>query len=144
MLLLVFGGAALAGGAFGPDRDATAQPPVTAATPTQMLPTAASPPPERTPWPSTPPRSRPRDPALSAASRSPTTASRSRSQQTELPRGRATELRFRIVGADGQPVRDFEVEHEKRMHLIVVRRDGQGFQHLHPDARRRRHLARAR
>ena len=30
-------------------------------------------------------------------------------------------------------MRDFEVEHEKRMHLIVVRRDGQGFQHLHPE-----------
>ena len=29
-------------------------------------------------------------------------------------------------------MRDFEVEHEKRMHLIVVRRDGTGFQHLHP------------
>ena len=26
----------------------------------------------------------------------------------------------------------FEVTHEKRMHLIVVRRDGRGFQHLHP------------
>ena len=30
-------------------------------------------------------------------------------------------------------MRDFEVEHEKRMHLIVVRRDGTGFQHLHPE-----------
>ena len=29
-------------------------------------------------------------------------------------------------------MRDFELEHEKRMHLIVVRRDTQGFQHLHP------------
>jgi hypothetical protein len=29
-------------------------------------------------------------------------------------------------------VRDFEVEHEKRMHLIVVRDDLTGFQHLHP------------
>ena len=29
-------------------------------------------------------------------------------------------------------MRDFEVEHEKRMHLIVVRRDLTGFQHLHP------------
>ena len=29
-------------------------------------------------------------------------------------------------------MRDFEVEHEKRMHLIVVRRDGRGFQHVHP------------
>jgi hypothetical protein len=46
--------------------------------------------------------------------------------------GRRTELRFSIRGADGAAVRDFEVEHEKRMHLIVVRRDGRGFQHLHP------------
>ena len=51
---------------------------------------------------------------------------------TELERGRASRLRFRIAAADGTPVRDFAVEHEKRMHLIVVRRDGQGFQHLHP------------
>ena len=29
-------------------------------------------------------------------------------------------------------MRDFEVEHTKRMHLIVVRHDLTGFQHLHP------------
>jgi hypothetical protein len=54
-------------------------------------------------------------------------------QQAELRRGRPAELRFSLVGSDGQTVRDFEVEHEKRMHLILVRRDGQGFQHLHPE-----------
>jgi hypothetical protein len=32
-------------------------------------------------------------------------------------------------------VRDFEEEHTKRMHLIVVRRDTAGFQHLHPRQR---------
>jgi hypothetical protein len=42
------------------------------------------------------------------------------------------ELRFRVLGADGAPVTEFEVEHTKRMHLIVVRRDLTGFQHLHP------------
>jgi hypothetical protein len=52
---------------------------------------------------------------------------------TELERGRPSELRFSIRGAGGRPVRDFEVEHERRMHLIVVRRDGSGFQHLHPE-----------
>jgi hypothetical protein len=51
---------------------------------------------------------------------------------TELPRVRASVLRFAIRGDDGRAVRDFEVEHEKRMHLIVVRRDGRGFRHLHP------------
>ena len=53
-------------------------------------------------------------------------------ERTELPRGRERELRFRIVGRGGEPVRDFEVEHDKRMHLIVARRDLTGFQHLHP------------
>jgi hypothetical protein len=53
--------------------------------------------------------------------------------RTELPRGGQAELRFRILGSDGRPVRDFEVEHEKRMHLIVARRDLTGFQHLHPE-----------
>ena len=50
----------------------------------------------------------------------------------QLPLGRRSELAFRIADADGAPVRHFEVEHEKRMHLIVVRRDMTGFQHLHP------------
>jgi hypothetical protein len=54
-------------------------------------------------------------------------------EQTELRRGRPAELAFRIVGSDGRPVEDFQVEHEKRMHTIVVRRDGRGFQHVHPE-----------
>jgi hypothetical protein len=29
-------------------------------------------------------------------------------------------------------VRDFDIEHARRMHLIVVRRDFENFQHLHP------------
>ena len=41
-------------------------------------------------------------------------------------------LAFRILGKDGRPVRDFDLEHTKRMHLILVRRDLTGFQHLHP------------
>jgi hypothetical protein len=53
-------------------------------------------------------------------------------ERTELPRATPTELRFRVAGADGAPLRNFEREHEKRMHLIVVRRDMSGFQHLHP------------
>ena len=42
---------------------------------------------------------------------------------------------FRIVDADGDTVQDFEVEHERRMHLIIVRRDFAHFQHLHPEQR---------
>jgi hypothetical protein len=39
---------------------------------------------------------------------------------------------FRILDAQGRPVRDFEVRHGRKLHLIVVRRDLAGFQHLHP------------
>src|SRR5918994_589833 len=41
--------------------------------------------------------------------------------------GIETPYRFRIVDEDG-PVTAFDVEHTKRMHLIVVRRDFVGFQ----------------
>ena len=50
----------------------------------------------------------------------------------ELRRGATERLSFAIVDSRGDPVRDFEVAHEKRMHLILARRDLTGFQHLHP------------
>jgi hypothetical protein len=51
------------------------------------------------------------------------------------PRGRRFDLAFRIADDRGRTVRDLDVEHTKRMHLIVVRRDMTGFQHLHPTQR---------
>jgi len=42
-------------------------------------------------------------------------------------------LGFHINGPDGKPVTKFAVEHEKRLHLIVVRRDGSNFRHVHPE-----------
>jgi len=51
---------------------------------------------------------------------------------THLTPGEPGQLRFQIVGEDGRAVRDFEVEHDKRMHFIVARDDLTGFQHLHP------------
>ena len=52
----------------------------------------------------------------------------------ELRRGRAETLRFRVIEDEsGETVRDFDIEHTKRMHIIVARRDLQGFQHLHPE-----------
>jgi hypothetical protein len=39
---------------------------------------------------------------------------------------------FRVVDQHGVTVRDFATEHTKRLHLIAVRRDLTGFQHLHP------------
>jgi len=49
--------------------------------------------------------------------------------------GRRLDLVFRIAGRDGRTVRAFDVEHTKCMHLVVVRRDMTGFQHLHPTQR---------
>jgi hypothetical protein len=113
VLLLVFGGAVAVGGAIGPERDGS-----DAAGGDDAMSAhgggEAAPDPVR---------------GLAASHDGLALAL----EQTELRRGRPSELRFSIVGADGQPVRDFEVEHEKRMHFIVVRRDGQGFQHLHPE-----------
>ena len=51
---------------------------------------------------------------------------------TQLSPGEAGQLRLRVVGEDGRAVRDFDVQHAKRLHLIVVRDDLRGFQHLHP------------
>lgn len=49
-----------------------------------------------------------------------------------VPAGRPAPYGFRIVGDDGVVTR-FDVAHTKRMHVIVVRRDFAGFQHVHPD-----------
>ncbi|MCC8249532.1 DUF748 domain-containing protein [Saccharothrix luteola] len=40
---------------------------------------------------------------------------------------------FRILGPDGAAVTAFDVEHDKRMHLIAVRRDTSNFRHVHPE-----------
>lgn len=50
----------------------------------------------------------------------------------QLEHRRPGTLRFRILGRDGRPVRDYDLEHERRMHVIVVRRDLTEFAHLHP------------
>jgi len=47
--------------------------------------------------------------------------------------GRDVPVSFWIEGPDGQPVTAYDVEHEKRLHLIAVRRDFSGFQHVHPE-----------
>lgn len=44
----------------------------------------------------------------------------------------AGEFRFRILRPDGQPLQDYDRVHDKELHLIVVRRDLTGYQHLHP------------
>ncbi|MEU9041001.1 MULTISPECIES: hypothetical protein [unclassified Kitasatospora] len=46
--------------------------------------------------------------------------------------GSPTDLRFRILGADGKPVTAYQQQHDKELHLIVAPRDLSTFQHLHP------------
>ena len=54
----------------------------------------------------------------------------------ELRRGEPATLAYRIVDRSGTAIQDFDVTHEKRMHLILARRDLTGFQHLHPQMAR--------
>lgn len=39
---------------------------------------------------------------------------------------------FTVVGPDGEPVTAYDEAHERDLHLIAVRRDLSGFQHVHP------------
>src|SRR5215218_2987480 len=55
-----------------------------------------------------------------------------RLEPTQVELGEKHALRFRVESA-GAPVTEFDELHERRMHLIVVRRDGAAFRHLHPE-----------
>jgi hypothetical protein len=50
----------------------------------------------------------------------------------QLAAGNGTALSFHILGDDGRPVTAYEKAHDKYLHLIAVRRDLTGFQHVHP------------
>jgi hypothetical protein len=49
-----------------------------------------------------------------------------------LATGRPQPFSFRIAGPDGAPLTAYTRSHDKDLHLIVVRRDLSGFQHVHP------------
>ena len=49
------------------------------------------------------------------------------------PAGPATPVAFAVLGPDGSPVTDYDAEHEVDLHLIAVRRDLSGYQHVHPE-----------
>ncbi|RYB89378.1 hypothetical protein EUA06_15445 [Nocardioides glacieisoli] len=50
----------------------------------------------------------------------------------EVAAGR-TRLDFQVLTSSGRPLLDYTREHDKDLHLIVVRRDLTGFQHVHPE-----------
>jgi hypothetical protein len=113
VLAVVFGGAALAGATIGPDRDDVAAPEEHSEMTDTHEETGAAHPVR----------------GLAVAE----DGLRIVVEDPELRRGRQEPLRFRVVDEGGATVRDFDVEHEKRMHLILARRDLTGFQHLHPE-----------
>ena len=41
-------------------------------------------------------------------------------------------LAFTVTDAEGHPVTAYDAQHERDLHLVVVRRDLTGFQHVHP------------
>lgn len=52
--------------------------------------------------------------------------------QDQLPAGQPATLGLTITGPDGRPVTRYTPTHDKELHLVVVRRDLSGFQHVHP------------
>lgn len=55
------------------------------------------------------------------------------SDTSNIKPGQATKITYKIVNDKKEIVKDFTVAHEKLMHFILVRKDLQNFQHLHPD-----------
>ena len=53
-------------------------------------------------------------------------------ESTSFVAGRQQPFRFRITGPTEATVTTYAVLHDKPLHLIVVRRDLTGYQHLHP------------
>ncbi|RBY91127.1 hypothetical protein [Blastococcus sp. TF02A-30] len=54
-------------------------------------------------------------------------------EQPSLPAGDDVPVAFRITGPDGEAVTRYEVRYEEDLHLVAVRRDASGFQHVHPE-----------
>lgn len=52
--------------------------------------------------------------------------------QAQVPSAASAPVRLRILGPNGAPLTAYATEHGKQLHLIAVRRDLTGFQHVHP------------
>lgn len=55
-----------------------------------------------------------------------------RPRTTRFIAGETADFRFTVFTADNKPVTDFARHNDRRMGLVVVRRDMSGYQHLHP------------
>ncbi|MDQ4011342.1 MAG: hypothetical protein M3228_11775 [Actinomycetota bacterium] len=55
-----------------------------------------------------------------------------RARATRFTAGETDTFRFTVFTGDGKPVTDFARNKDRRMNLVVVRRDMSGYQHLHP------------
>jgi hypothetical protein len=53
-------------------------------------------------------------------------------EQDAAPGAGTFPVSFRVLGPDGSAVLEYEESHEEDLHLIAVRRDLSGFQHVHP------------
>ncbi|RBY78899.1 hypothetical protein DQ238_10920 [Geodermatophilus sp. TF02-6] len=51
----------------------------------------------------------------------------------ERPAAGTTRLAFRVLGPDGAPVLAYDQDHGEDLHLVTVRRDLTGYQHVHPE-----------
>jgi hypothetical protein len=119
LLALAFGGAAVAGSALDPDPEADESHAPAGAGSREEHDTHQAGPHEAAPPPA--------GLALAEA------GLRLELDSRRLMPGRPERFGFRIVNDSGRTVRDFDVDHDRRMHLIAVRRDLTGFQHIHPE-----------
>ncbi len=53
-------------------------------------------------------------------------------QDSTFTAGRSGELALSVTGSDGRPVAAYDTVKDQQLHLVVIRRDTAGFQHLHP------------
>jgi hypothetical protein len=51
----------------------------------------------------------------------------------EQPAAGTTTVAFRVLGPDGAPVTAYTEDHGEDLHLVAVRADLSGYQHVHPD-----------
>ncbi|HEY1067928.1 MAG TPA: hypothetical protein VGE52_17525 [Pirellulales bacterium] len=78
-----------------------------------------------------------RSPHAGHGGRAPQSEGHAHTLQVTTPGGRPSaerslELQLKILGEDGKPLTDFEVVHEKPLHLILVRDGLDQFFHIHP------------